>query len=60
MNRREAAAFARAVKASRPFDQIRRLLADGSTQRSVAKLFGVHFGTINNVAIGRTWRHVLL
>jgi hypothetical protein len=37
---------------------IRRLAADGETQRQIAKRFGVGQQTINALLLGRTWRRV--
>jgi hypothetical protein len=38
--------------------QIRELCASGVTQRKCAKMFGVHFGTVNDLVLRKTWRHV--
>lgn len=38
--------------------QIRNMLKDGATQTMAAFVFGVSRGTISDVALGRTWRHV--
>lgn len=38
---------------------IRRLLAEGWSKRDVARLAGVSRHTINDIATGRTWAHVL-
>ena len=39
--------------------EIRRMLAHGGlTQRWMAKLYKVHFSTINSIAKGNKWRHV--
>ncbi|MFE0326287.1 HNH endonuclease [Streptomyces sp. NPDC058960] len=37
---------------------IRSALEAGEAQRSIAVRFGVHFGTINAIARGKSWRHV--
>jgi hypothetical protein len=39
--------------------EARRRLASGETQQSVASDFGVNQATIQAVASGRTWRHVV-
>lgn len=38
--------------------EIRRLLASGRTQRSLAEEYGVHKGTISGVASRRSWAHI--
>lgn len=38
--------------------QIRRLVAEGRSQRSVAKSYGVSQGTVASIAARRTWAHV--
>lgn len=37
--------------------EIRRLYAEGSKQRDLAKQFGVVHGAISNIISGRTWKH---
>lgn len=38
--------------------EIRKLHSKGVLQKDLAKMFGVHFGTISHVIRGTTWRHV--
>lgn len=37
---------------------IRALLAKGSKQRDIAKIYGVSQGTIGSIKTGRSWTHV--
>jgi hypothetical protein len=39
---------------------IKQRLAEGATVRAVAKEFGVHITTINNIKWGKTYKHVQL
>ena len=36
--------------------EIKRRLMSGESHGSLARSFGVHSGTIRNIALGRTWR----
>lgn len=38
--------------------QIRSALSGGRTRRSQAAAYGVSIGTIDDIAVGRSWRHV--
>lgn len=38
-------------------DDIRRRVAAGETQRTVAAHYGVHFATVSAVIVGKNWRH---
>ncbi len=38
--------------------EIKKALAAGETGRSLAKRFGVTFGQISNIKVGKAWRHV--
>lgn len=51
---------ARASKLTEPVvRQIKELLVEGkTTHRVLAKMFGVHFATISDLANGKTWRHI--
>lgn len=39
-------------------NEVRRLLADGAhNQREIGRRTGVHFGMVNNIKLGKSWRH---
>lgn len=40
--------------------RIKKMLSEGIRQQQIADTFGVKKGTINNIAQGTTWKHVLL
>lgn len=42
----------------RDVSQIKYLITNGEKQRAIAQKFGVHFGTINDIARDKTWRHI--
>jgi hypothetical protein len=37
---------------------VRAIRQAAGTQRAIAKRFGVHFGTVNDILLGKTWRHI--
>ena len=39
-------------------DKVRQILASNDTTPALAKRFGVNSGTIHDVRVRRTWRHV--
>lgn len=47
-----------AILSEKDFPAINRLIERGKTQREVAKLFGVSYGTINHYLRGKTWKHI--
>lgn len=47
-----------AVLKDEDIPRIRSLLAEGVYQKDVAKFYGVHRSTINNIANGKNWTHV--
>ena len=49
---------ARAVLTEADVRRVRRLIADGKSQRNVAAEFGVCAGTVQAICEGRTWGHV--
>lgn len=38
--------------------EIRKLHSSGITQRKIAKIYKVHFGTINEIVLRHTWKHI--
>jgi hypothetical protein len=36
-----------------------RVAAKAANQRIIAKRFGVHFGTVNDILMGKTWKHLV-
>ena len=44
----------------RQVKKIKKILASGfKNQRQIAKEFGVHYVTINDIKTGRSWRHIV-
>lgn len=39
-------------------DAVRAIRAATGTQREIAKRFGIHFGTVNDLLLGKTWKDV--
>lgn len=40
--------------------EIKQLLKNGVKQRKIAKIYNVHFNTISNIKLGKTWTHITI